>query len=612
MYVLALLAGMLTTMTDADTPAANQAPAPIEYIVRINEPQTHYIEVEATYPTDGKPQVEIYMAVWTPGSYMVREYARHVENLVAEDAGGPLKVEKTRKNRWMIETKGNAKIKVKYRVYCREMTVRTNWVDASVAMLNGAPTFLTLADSPARPHDVRLKLPAGWLRSITGLADAPDKQAHHYVAPDYDTLVDSPILAGNPSVYEFEVDGKKHYLVNDGEAGVWDGPRSAHDVEAVVRAHRAFWGQLPYEKYVFFNMLTEAGGGLEHKNSTILMASRWATRTRNAYLGWLNLVSHEFFHTWNVKRLRPVELGPFDYEHENTTRCLWVAEGFTEYYGRLLVRRAGLCTEAEYLAGESMPGSDKIVNDIEVVQTTHGRLVQPLESASFDAWIKYYRPDENSSNTAISYYTKGAVVAWLLDAKIRKATQSKKSLDDMMKLAYQKYSGVKGYTSAEFRELASEVAGTDLKVWFVKALETVDELDYSEMLEVFGLRFKPVEPPKDKAAPVKAWIGLGTKPDGGKLIVAKVPRGTPGFEAGFNVDDEILAIGDFRVRPETWGAKMDHYRPNEKVTVLVSRRDRLVRLDVTFSVEPTNVWVIEPNPEANEAAKASLKAWLGL
>ena len=231
-------------------------------------------------------------------------------------------------------------------------------------------------------------------------------------------------------------------------------PASARDVEAIVRAQKNFWGFLPYEKYVFFNLLTESGGGLEHKNSTVLMSSRWATRTRSSYLGWLNLVSHEFFHTWNVKRLRPVELGPFDYENEVYTPSLWVAEGITSYYDRLLVRRAGLCTVEEYLAGDPpSPGSDaeKSTNDIERLQTTPGRLVQPLESSSFEAWIKFYRRDENTPNTGISYYVKGAVVAFLLDAKIRRATAGKKSLDDVMRLAYERYSGPRGFTAAQFR-----------------------------------------------------------------------------------------------------------------------------------------------------------------
>ena len=237
---------------------------------------------------------------------------------------------------------------------------------------------------------------------------------------------------------QFEVDGIPHSLVNEGEGGLWDGLSAARDVEKIVRAHRHMWGFLPYDQYVFFNMITEAGGGLEHKNSTLLMTSRWHYRVRKDYLAWLSLVSHEFFHVWNVKRLRPVELGPFDYENEVYTKNLWTAEGITSYYTELGVRRAGLCTQDEFF--------ERLSSLIERLQTTPGRLVHPLEMASYDAWIKFYRNDENSPNTTISYYTKGAVVAWLLDAKIQAATGGAKSLDDVLRLAYTRYAGEYGFT----------------------------------------------------------------------------------------------------------------------------------------------------------------------
>ena len=258
---------------------------PIRYTLRFPAPHTHYVEVEATLPTSGKPWIELAMAVWTPGSYLVREYARHVEGLMAHAPDGTeLSLDKSRKNRWRMHTNDAQTIVVTYRVYCREMSVRTNWVEDSFALLNGAPTFLTLVEDVARPHDVQLVLPEAWQTSITGLPAVPGGVAHHYRAADFDTLVDSPILAGNPAVYTFEVDGLPHYLVNAGEGGVWDGPRSAQDVEKIVRAQRDMWGFLPYEKYVFFNMITEAGGGLEHKNSTVLMTSRWHSRVRKDYL----------------------------------------------------------------------------------------------------------------------------------------------------------------------------------------------------------------------------------------------------------------------------------------------------------------------------------------
>ena len=322
-------------------PASAQAPEPIRYTVRFPAAHTHYFEVEAVYPTGRRPQVELMMAVWTPGSYLVREYQRHVENLVAKADGKTLVVVKPVKNRWRIDTGGAASVTVTYRVYGREMTVRNNWVEAGFAMLNGAPTFITLAERTARAHEVRLELPAAWKGSATPLMPVAG-QAHSYRAEDFDTLVDSPIIAGNPVVKTFEVDGKRHHLVLEGDPSLFDADRAAADVKKIVEAGKGVMGRLDYPHYFFLNMVVETGGGLEHKNAFLTMSSRYTTRTHRAYVNWLNLVGHEYFHNWNVKRLRPVELGPFDYETETYTKALWVAEGFTDYYGALLVARAGL------------------------------------------------------------------------------------------------------------------------------------------------------------------------------------------------------------------------------------------------------------------------------
>ena len=617
---LLLLAAIAMTQLAADEPATEDGPRPIRYTLRFDEPQTHYVEVDAEFPTDGCGRVELFMPTWTPGSYLIREYARHVEGVAAQGPDGEtLAVEKVRKNRWRVNTGGHDRIDVSYRVYGREMGVQSNWIDVGFALLNGAPTFLTLADSPTRPHRVTLELPEGWPRSITALPEGPGDAPHSYIAENYDVLVDSPIYAGDPSVFEFEVDGKPHLLVNEGEAGVWDGPLSARDVETIVRAQRDFWGELPYKRYVFFNLLTESGGGLEHRDSTVLMSSRWATRSRDSYLSWLNLVSHEYFHTWNIKRLRPVELGPFDYEREVNTRSLWVAEGITSYYDRLLVRRAGLCTVEEYLAGDpprAGSGDETAKNDIERLHEVPGRLVLPLESASFDAWIKLYRRDENSANTSISYYTKGAVVAFLLDAEIRRATEGDRSLDDVMRLAFERYSGPLGFTPEEFRALASEVAGVDLAPWFDVALESTEELDYAPALDWFGLRFKPADAAKDDAGagtdePRTAWLGLKTKLDGGRLVVSELRRETPGHSAGFNVEDEIIAIGELRVPPDGWSRRLKQYRPGESASILLARRGLLMRLDVTFEAEPAESWGLEIDPEAPEDRAVHRSAWLG-
>jgi predicted metalloprotease with PDZ domain len=308
-------------------------------------------------------------------------------------------------------------------------------------------------------------------------------------------------------------------------------------------------------------------------------------------------VSHEFFHVWNVKRLRPAALGPFDYETENYSPSLWVSEGFTSYYGDLLVRRAGLSSDQEYASGLS--------NQLRALETTAGRLVQPVTQSSYDAWIKQYRPDENSNNTNISYYTKGAVIAAVLDARIRFATNGQKSLDDVMRLAYQRYSGPKGFTEAEFRAVVVEVGGESLRDVLARALDTTQPLEYQPLLDAYGLQFVPAD-----STATKGWLGIRTRIDAGRLVINEVQRGTPAAEAGLNVDDEIIAIGDYRVRPEQWEARLVQYPPTTKASLLVARRDELVRVEVTFGQEPGNAWRLQPRPNATAAQLATRAAWL--
>jgi len=603
MPVMLLAAFLMQTPLPA---AAQTAPEPIRYTLSFPAPHTNYFEVSAVVPTDRRPEVELMMAVWTPGSYQIREYARHVETVTATGQGGrALPIEKSDKNRWRITTGGAPAVTVKYRVYAREMSVRTNWVEADFAMINGAPTFLTLVGGAQRPHEIVIEPARGWRASITALAPLPGG-SHRYRAVDYDELVDSPILIGNPTVYEFTVDDKKHYLANIGEAGVFDGAKAAKDVEAIVREQRRFWGSLPYDRYLVMNVLTAVpgqipGGGLEHKNSTLLITGRWATRTRQSYLAWLELASHEIFHAWNGKRLRPVELGPFDYENENFTRSLWMVEGVTDYYGELLVHRAGLSTQVEYL--------DALANKIEEVQTTPGRTVQSAELASHDAWIKYYRPDENSPNASVSYYSKGAVLAFVLDARIRKATSGAKSLDDVMRAAAQKFSGSRGYTPDEFRAVAEQVAGVSLASFWDSAVEGTAELEYSESLDLLGLRFRPVAAPRPDQ-PARAWLGATTRNDAGRLVVSQVRRDGPAAAAGVNVDDEIIAIDDFRVRADQLTQRLDQYKPGDKVRLLVARRDQLITHELVLGSEPARQWRLEPDPAATETSQRQRDRWL--
>ncbi len=584
----------------------------LRYTVRFDDAKNHYIDVELRLSIDNSKTTELMMPVWTPGSYLIREHARHIERVEAfNEQDDPLSVAKEGKNRWIIATGDATDLRVVYRVYCREMSVRTNWVDDEMALLNGAPTFLTLANGMKNKHRVRLELPDHWKRSVTSMKRVSDGEPHHYVAKDFDELVDSPIVCGNPTIYPFNVGDREHLLVNVGEAGIWDGTTASRDVAKIVAQQQAFWGVVPYDRYIFFNLITESGGGLEHDNSTVLMTSRWSFRNRKSYVRWLSLVSHEFFHTWNVRRLRPQPLVEYDYESENYTKSLWIAEGITSYYESLCMMRAGVCTQKEFLT--------LLSKEIEGLQNSPGRMTQSLRDSSHDTWIKFYRPDENSRNARISYYTKGAVVAFLLDAHLRHLTTDRKSLDDVMRILYERHAGKRGFTPDDFRTIAAEVAGTDLSDWFRHAIDSSEELQYDGALNWWGLQFgKPAAADEKKATEqedeqVQVWLGTTTQNKQGRLIVTRVRRDSPAFRAGINANDEIVALGEFRVLPSEWEARLKQYKPGDDEVILVARRDKLRRIPVTFAEKPAEKrWQLAVSDQASDEQQRRLHRWLGI
>lgn len=587
----------------AQVKGVDHVSADIEYTVDFGDATHHYISIRAVYPTAANADVELSMAVWTPGSYLVREYARQIEDLRVVDATGvPLTVSKGRKNRWKIHTGATPGIVVEYKLYCRELSVRTNFVDADSAVLNGAPTFLTLADDNLRPHIVRLQLPEGFHDAVSALeSDTPNV----FRAANYDELVDSPIIAGREmEIGEFAINKIPHRLVHLGDSSQWDLQEALTDVEQLTRAEMRFWGVVPYEHYDFLNVILGVGGGLEHLDSTLMMSKALGTQKGKDYRGWLGLVSHEFFHTWNIKRLRPSALGPFDYENENHTRSLWIAEGITSYYDDLLMRRAGLLDEEQYL--------ERLSGQILSLQSTPGRLVQPLSRASYDAWIKHYRRDENSQNTSVSYYTKGAVVAFLLDVEIRKGSEGTKSLDDLMRAMYDKYSGEQGYTPEDFRSMASEFANQDLTGFFVAALDSTDELDYTNAINYFGLALsqpndQPKETPEDKEIEEEedsGWLGVTTK----NSVVKSTKRGTPGYEAGINVGDEILAIDNYRAID--LASLLEKFAPGQKVSITLSRRGKLRTISATLGTEADTSWVLSVLETPTAAQASRYRDWV--
>jgi predicted metalloprotease with PDZ domain len=479
---------------------AGEGPEPIAYTIRFPDVVAHVAEVEAVVPTEDLEDVELRMATWSPGFYRVEDYAKNVRSLAAKGPDGTkLAVERPKNNHWRIKASGVPRVIVSYRLLCDRHSVTTNEVGEDLAVLNGPATFLSPVEDGKRPYEVRFELPKGWTRVMTALEPVPGGLPDRFRAPDFETLADSPILAGTMAVHEFDVGGSTHFVVDAGAVDGWDGDRAARDIEAIVREDGKLWGALPFKRYLFLNVFRRGGGGLEHRDSCLLTSSAATAATPRRYLGWLDFVSHEYFHAFNVKRLRPAGLGPFDFENPPKTPSLWIAEGLTSYYGELLVARAGLASRRDFL--------ESLSNHIGTLQKSPGRLVQTLEESSLSVWDSGTSGIGRDASKTVSYYEKGPVVGFLLDAKVRRVTNGARSLDDVMRLAFARYSGDRGFTPEQFRATASEVAGVDLSDWFRKALTTTEELDYDEALDWFGLRFAPAE------GPAKQSWSLEARPD---------------------------------------------------------------------------------------------------
>lgn len=581
----------------------------VQYRLSFRQADTHRVDIEVSVPTDGKSEIEFMMPVWTPGSYLVREYARQIEQITAADGktNSALGLKKKDKNHWQVDCAGVDEVVLRYSLYCREMSVRTNWVERDFAFLTGAATFLTRSDMLDHPHVVRIDALPNWPKVATSLpvVDARDPWTRR--AANFDELVDSPILLGAIDIQTFDVGGAKHHLATLGGDSFWDTASAAKDVAKIVEAEQSFWQDTPYKEYWFLNLATETGGGLEHDNSCVLMTGRWSQRQRTKYADWLGLVSHEFFHTWNVRRLRPKELKRYDYNNEQYFHELWVAEGITSYYDDLFVIRTGLCSPKEYL--------EKLGKNIAAVQNAPGRLGQSLTDSSFDAWIKYYRPDENANNSRISYYLKGALVGALLDVEIREKTDGAKSLDDVMRMLWKAHRET-GYTNEDFSKIVAEVCGESYHDWLVKSLETTQELDFAKMLEWYGLEWKKREPDKDAPTdrPVygNVFVGMELLAQQGKAMVDKVTRDTPASQAGFNAGDELISFDGYRVSAETWAERLSSYRPDNVCKCLVARRGKIVELSIKLASEPETNWKIVRRAKPTEEQEKRWRSWLNL
>ena len=597
--------------------AAQTSPVDISFTVAMPRPHTHLFDIDIAIKraASGPQEERLVMPVWTPGSYMVREFARHVQDFaVADAAGQPLKWEKTNKDTWRVVTNGAREWHATYRVYANELSVRTSELNSEHGFWNNATLLMYLDGFLKNPSTVRVIAPDVW-KVATGLPAVPG-QRNTFRAENFDVLYDSPFEASNFKTLVFNVKGVPHRIVIDG-AGNYDPERMRLDVQKIVEAEVAVMGEIPYRDYTFIlHLRSNAGGGLEHLNSTALGYPRFGFRIRSGeratsagpnasetperdYRGFLSLVAHEFFHLWNVKRIRPDALGPFDYTQENYTKVLWVAEGITDYYADLALRRAGLITESEFLSATA--------RSMQQLQNTPGRKEQTVEDSSFDSWIKYYRQDENSVNSQVSYYDKGALLGLLLDLEIRKRSNGAKSLDDVMRYLYAEFfKKNRNYEPSDFQKTCELMAGSSLDEFFNKYVRGTEELNYNGALEAAGLR---LETP---AGTGDVYFGADVAEDNDRLIVRRVYAGSPAYEQGLNAGDQIVAMDNMRVTREFFNARMAEKKPGDAVSLTIFRFDDLSTLFIKLGERREGRFSIVAVPNGTEAQKRIYRGWLGV
>ena len=568
----------------------------VAHRVSIPAPHTHVVHVETTIAGDVPDELVLFMPVWTPGSYLVREYSRQIEGLVAD---APARATKIRKNAWSVRG-GGKRVVVRYRVYANELTVRTSHVDDSHAFLVGAAVFLGIEGHESLGARVDIEAPREW-RVTTSLHTSP---GGGFEAPDFDTLIDAPFEIGTHRQESFEVLGKPHrYSIwPAGLAGDADVRRLVDDTRSILAQEASlFGGSLPYEAYDLLLHLSPRGrGGLEHASSAALIASPSAFATRDGYLDLLSLVAHEAFHAWNVKRLRPAGLTPYRYQEECYTRLLWWFEGATSYYDWRVLRMARLCSVDEYV--------DHLATEIGYVDQTPGRLVHPLEEASFDAWIKLYRPDENSANSTISYYRKGEVVCALLDLEIRARSAGKASLDRVLAMLWEEY-GARGRAVPEdgMQVIFERAAGVPLGDLFDAWIRSSSEIDFTPTLARFGLTLERTARPD--AAP--CTLGLRMRNDGGRATIAVVTRDGAAWRAGLDAGDEIVAVGGTRVEGASVEVTLRGRAPGDTVDVVLARDGRLLTRRVTLDPPRHDRVKLVADRDAPPAARDAFTAWLG-
>jgi predicted metalloprotease with PDZ domain len=564
------------------------------YTVRMPHPASHNFEVEVELSCV-QGDVVLAFPAWTPGSYKIRDFARNVSAFCAHDDRGELEVDLLDKQRRLIRgVKGRCA--VRFTLYADEFSVRTPHLDDTHGFFLGTNLFPYIEREvgfPARArHRVTIDPPKGW-RVSTGLAGS----GNTFETDDYDVLGDSIFEIGTHEVHSFKAFGVKHEVAIVGW-GNFDAKKMVADIKKLCETEPRLFGGVPYENYLFvIHCFPDAGGGLEHLNSCVCAADSHKFKKQEDYENFLRLVAHEYFHVWNVKRIRPAVLGPFNYAAEQHTRALWVMEGLTQYYEKLW------CARAKLISDESLLNSYAEI--IEREDARPGRKVMSLEESSWLAWTKLYQADENFVNSAISYYARGAQAGFVLDAKIRALTHSQKSLDDAMKLAFERHGWPKpGFEERGFERMCEEVAGQSLEPFWRDHIRGTRDFDYKEALNVYGLQFKREKEDKEP------WLGITQATKDGAFQVRSVEAGSPASEAGVQVRDEVIALNGHKVTSRDFEDRLKECGMGKTAALSVFRRGRLVEAKVKVAAKPASKLKLVRVEKPTALQKKNFDQWL--
>ncbi len=583
----------------------------MRYTLIPQDPNAHLFGVRLEIGTPDPAGQRLSLPAWIPGSYMIRDFARHVVAVDAWSGQAPVHVEKLDKDTWRCEPCAGSLL-VRWQVYAWDPSVRAAALDDTGGLCNGSSVFLRALDVDDGPFELLIESPEAplrgrWRVATTMAADAVDPDGWgRYRAADYEELIDHPIRFGAFTRFGFEVAGVPHEIVLPGAPRV-DGDRLCADLAAVCRGHVDLFGELPVERYVFFmNVVGSGYSGLEHRASTVLDVAREALPLpgdppdREPYLELLGLCSHEYFHLWNIKRIRPAAFVPLDLSREVHTTLLWAFEGLTSYYDDLGLCRTGQLTREQYL--------ERLARVITRVHRGVGRFRQTVLESSFDAWTRFYKQDENAPNAIVSYYAKGALIALALDLTIRQRTDGGRSLDDVMRALWAGYGDGRGVDEQGIESVSGEVTGLDLSAFFDTALRSTRDLDLAGLLRPFGvlLRWRASK----AAAGYVPALGVIVDATGELPRIARVYDGGPARAAGIATGDRIVAVDGVHRRGEaldTWLARMP---PGEEITLHLLRDDVLRSLAVVPRPAPDDEAELVVEDSCHETAARQRAAWL--